>query len=160
MNRCRLDAAGKQCQKRSVIRSFLLGRAESVKAESWLRSAICGLLVFAQVFAFGHIVLVGHRICAEHGEAIHDGNVRGAHAPGEAAESAGVLLAAPVASVGHEHEHCLCMAHGRERFLMAFPVGDRLPPRAFIRFRPAPPTSALASTIALLSLAPKGSPPA
>jgi len=117
------------------------------------------LLVLAQIFAFAHIAMVGHRICAEHGEAIHASNVGSREALGEAPGRTGVALAVP-ASLGHEHEHCLCMAHGRERFLAGPPVDNRSPLLVLVRARSAPPTSAPASTIALLALAPKGSPPA
>jgi hypothetical protein len=112
------------------------------------------------MFAFAHIALVGHGICAEHGESIHAANVGLAELTGEAARTLGVVLRAPAASVGHEHEHCLCMAHGRERFLVTFSSGDRLSPPVLVCSRPAPATSTLASAIALWALAPKGSPPA
>jgi hypothetical protein len=126
-----------------------------VKAERWPRSVICGLLALAQLLAFAHIAVVGHRLCAEHGEAIHAGSRGGA----EPVRTLDVALAAPIASLGHEHEHCLCMVHGRERFLLPAPAGNRSSSLAVIRLRRVTPPFAAASVIALLSLAPKGSPP-
>ena len=124
-----------------------------------MRAAVCGLLVFAQMLAFSHVALVAHRICAEHGEAIHTSQPAAA-ATFLAQDTRTSVVPAGETAAGHDHEHCLCMAHGRERFVF--------PPRTSVgaarvgiaQLWRGSPRVALALPVALFLLAPKGSPPA
>jgi len=116
--------------------------------------------VFAQALAFSHVALVAHRICAEHGEAIHASQPDAAATPAAPDSSLASALGARGTAVGHDHEHCLCMAHSRERFVF--------PPRASAglvaiwidQLWQGSPRSVPALSVALFLLAPKGSPPA
>ena len=124
------------------------------------RAAVCGLLVFAQVIAFSHVALVAHRICAEHGEAIHASQQAEASTPLAPDGSLASVLPVRGAVLGHDHEHCLCMAHGRERCVV--PPRTRVGPVAiWIDQRwQGSPRSVSALPVELFLLAPKGSPPA
>jgi hypothetical protein len=118
------------------------------------------LLVFAQVIAFSHVALVAHRICVEHGEAIHAGQpVEVAKDPVQDYAPASVL-AARGAAMGHDHEHCLCLAHGRERFVVLPRTSDGLARVAMAGSWQGSPRLGPALPVALFLLAPKGSPPA
>jgi hypothetical protein len=117
------------------------------------------LLAFAQVLAFAHVALVAHRICAEHGEAIHASQPGQANAPAGFDSSLASVVPSRGAAVGHAHEHCLCMAYGRDRFLVPQAASDGLSwfaaaHRCLISSRTSP-----ALSITLLLIAPKGSPP-
>jgi hypothetical protein len=118
------------------------------------------LLALAQVLAFAHVALVAHRICPEHGEALH------ASHPGETVAypaTNGVfasILPSPGAAVGHDHEHCLCIAQGRERFVVQARAGDGGERLAVAHPWQVSPRPSLAPTLTLFLLAPKGSPPA
>jgi hypothetical protein len=124
-----------------------------------MRAAVCGLLVFAQVLAFSHVALVAHRICADHGEAIHVSHPAAAATSPAPGTLAGVAPAGGTAA-GHEHEHCLCLAHGRERFVVSPRTSDALAPTCIAQLWQGSPRSILARPSALFLLAPKGSPPA
>jgi hypothetical protein len=152
----RLDLARGRCQKSVVRWPTLVLAASSVKAGKGTCSAICGLLALGQVLAFAHVILVGHRTCVLHGEVVHVGS---GNAP---VTLEGVLtsVSSSSATLGHEHDHCLCMAPGRERFLSSALVNDGssslvLAGGHAIRLVVEP-----ALPIALLSFAPKNSPPA
>ena len=131
-----------------------------MKFGQWGRTAICGLLVFAQALAFSHVALVAHRICAEHGEAIHASRSDEASTPSAPDSSLASVLPARGAVVGHDHEHCLCMAHGRERFVFPPRTSAGLVVISLDHLWQGSPRSMPALPVALFLLAPKGSPPA
>jgi len=122
-----------------------------------MTAVICALLALAQLLVFAHVNLVAHRTCALHGEAVHAGVV---------AAPAGIesVLArfSPTAdtTAGHEHEHCLCMSLGRERFLLSSRPRDGAPSLVLSSGRAFPLLEMPAAPIELLSQAPKSSPPA
>jgi hypothetical protein len=118
------------------------------------------LLVFAQAMALSHVALVAHRICAEHGEAIHASQSDEAIRPPAPDSSLSSVLPARGAVVGHDHEHCLCMAHGRERFVVPPRTSAGLLAIGIDQLWQGSPRSAPAIPVALFLLAPKGSPPA
>ena len=124
-----------------------------------VRSAVCGLLALAQLIAFSHVALVAHRICSEHGEAIH-GNPLDDTAvfSGRDDESASFLPAGGDVA-GHDHEHCLCMAHSRERLVFPSPTSAGPAYFATVQLRQVLDPPAHAVPVPLLFLAPKGSPP-
>jgi hypothetical protein len=155
----RLDLAKSRCQKQVVHRSLLAQAVRPAKAGRGARAAICGLLALAQVLAFAHGATVAHRLCAEHGEAIDVGLPDEANASSALDSALASVLPSPGAAIGHVHEHCLCMAYGRERFLVPQHAGAGVPWRTtahrwLISPRPTPSLS-----VALFLLAPKGSPP-
>jgi hypothetical protein len=118
------------------------------------------LLVFAQVIAFSHVALVAHRICAEHGEAIHAGQSVEAAKDQVQDNAPASVLAARGTAMGHDHEHCLCLAHGRERFVVLPRTSDGLARVAMAGSWQGSPRLQPALPVALFLLAPKGSPPA
>jgi hypothetical protein len=125
---------------------------------AWLRLGAVSLAVFAwlgvaQLAPALHFALVVHRVCAEHGELLHEAAAPArAAAPAKAGVSAGN-------DVGHEHEHCGVLATTGSLAQLAAPSA-----------KPAPGASARAAAlrgartahvrIALLSFAPKLAPPA
>ena len=155
----RLDRGWWRCQNDCVSQSALAFAASPVKTGSWSRSAVCGALVFAQVFAFAHVALVAHRVCAEHGESVHSSPPGETLAMAEPDEALARVSDAGTAAVGHDHEHCSCMAHSRERFVLPPCVAEAVSRLAeFPGWSPSSrPSPALA--VELLLFAPKSSPP-
>ena len=79
------------------------------ECSAWLRLGAVSLVLFAalgvsQVLPALHFALVVHRVCAEHGELVHESaSVAPEVAPAEAA-----IVARD--GVSHEHEHCGVLA--------------------------------------------------
>lgn len=118
---------------------------------------ISALLVLAQVVAFAHVGLVEHRTCALHGELVHPGHVTA----GTAAEGRDVTAIHALRGVEEgDHDHCVCMAPGRERFVLSSSLADGLGPAMLGCAHGIQLAAAPALSIALLALAPKSSPPA
>jgi hypothetical protein len=131
-----------------------------VNAGRCSRSALCGLLAVAQVVAFAHVALVAHRICAEHGESIHASPAVESLASADLDEALASVSPSRGAAVGHDHEHCLCMAHSRERFVVPPRTSAELVRVEIAHSWQGSPRLAPALSVALFLLAPKGSPPA
>ena len=157
--RPRLDLVLSRCQNEKVRWLALALSARPVKAGRWARWAICGLLALAQVVAFSHVALVAHRICAEHGEAIHAIAPVESLAVSDCDSSLRSVMPAQGAGVGHDHEHCLCMAHSRERFVVPPRTSDGRPRGAVFQSWKASKQVSPAASLSLFLLAPKGSPP-
>lgn len=123
--------------------------------------ATSALLLAAQLFTLGHLLIVRHTICHEHGEAVHSGTPSEAPALHLIHESATgePALGSGAAAAEHAHEHCLAQANTRERFAW-LPTADLLP-GALPSAKPLPSlaTVALPPAVAVLLLAPKNSPP-
>lgn len=158
--RPRLDLVLSRCQNEMVRWPAPALSARPVKAGRWVCSAISGLLAVAQVVAFSHVAFVAHRICAEHGEAIHAiAPVESLAAP-DCDSALGSVMPARGAGVGHDHEHCLCMAHSRERFVVPPRTSDVRPRVAVFQSWKVSQQAWPAPARALFLLAPKASPPA
>ena len=119
------------------------------------------LLLAAQLATLGHLLIVRHTLCREHGEAIHSGSPRQAQAMRPTHEGA---LADPALRGGgqpavHSHDHCLAQANTRERFAL-LPAPDSMPGPLLVAATP-PSLSAVgtAPAVAVFLLAPKNSPP-
>jgi hypothetical protein len=129
---------------------------------AWLRVAATSIALFA-LLGIGHVLpalhfaLVAHRICAEHGELLHDA------APEPSAEAASRSSVPELAAgqhAGHEHDHC---------GVLALPGSFGAAPSAAWR-EPSAPSEPVADAsagerpahvgIALLMRAPKLAPPA
>jgi len=120
--------------------------------------ALAAMFLASQVSSFTHDLLFTHVTCLEHGERIHANEALSspAPAPGDSPE----VTAASTDASGPGHEHCLATAARREE--------SGVPPaRQVEELAPGKPTVALAAvdvaggtSVALLRLAPKGSPPA
>ena len=114
-------------------------------------------LLVGQLSALAHSMAVAHDRCPEHGELVH--RAVGGPAPAAALPPGTQNAVLSVAAiVGHGHEHCISFWGRRE---LAGP-----PPRPSIELAPPPALStrpidapALGSRSALLSFAPKTSPP-
>jgi hypothetical protein len=153
-----LDDAIRQCQKKLVRRARILPAVTFARMKLWARVAFCCVLAVAQLLTFAHGAMVTHRICPEHGEAVHTA-VRGVESPVSAKTTPGLALQAqPIDADGHDHEHCLSMAHGRTKLVMPLPAwGGLIDEPAIAEW--SDPAPSLFPGVALLSLAPKGSPP-
>jgi hypothetical protein len=123
--------------------------------------ATSGLLLVAQLLALGHLAIVRHTICSEHGEAIHSGSpgeargLRPAH-EGAAADPA-LGQGGPPAE--HSHDHCLALANTRERFAL-LPALDLITgPLVAAARLPSLSAVSAAPAVAVLFFAPKNSPP-
>lgn len=89
-----------------MIRGSAIGR----RGLEWLRATAASVALFA-LLGVGHLLpalhfaLVAHRICAEHGELVHEA----APAPVVAERSSGPELVVGE-HAAHEHEHCGVLA--------------------------------------------------
>jgi hypothetical protein len=81
-------------------------------------------------------------------------------APAEAESILARVSPTADSTAGHEHEHCLCMSLGRERFLLSSRPHDASHPIVQSSERGFSLLAWMAAPIDLLSLAPKSSPPA
>jgi hypothetical protein len=119
------------------------------------------LLLAAQLLTLGHLLIVRHTICPEHGEAIHSGSPSETQALGPSHEGStnAPALDGGAAPAEHEHDHCLAQANTRERFAL-LPAADSMPGPLLLA-PPLPSLAAVAATpaVAVLRLAPKNSPP-
>jgi hypothetical protein len=116
-----------------------------------------GLLALAQILAFAHMALVEHRTCALHGEALHGGH----GAPTPSIETYSFPTAQPTGDAASDgHDHCVSVAPGRERFVMGPRGGDDASSQVSVQPRGSRDLERPAHPIAVISLAPKNSPPA
>ena len=150
----RLDLTPARCQKQFVRRPILAPTASPANAGRGIRVAICGLLALAQLSLLSHAALVTHRTCALHGEAIHTSGVTVSPRLDFTPDAA-----APAAADPADHDHCLSLAVARERFLPESPAHDGAPALALAPDHAIPAIARPTPGIALLSLAPKSSPP-
>ncbi len=123
--------------------------------------AISTLLLLAQFATLGHLLIVRHTICPEHGEALHAGAY--GQAQGLPATHAGATndpaLDKGTAPAEHAHDHCLARANTRERFAL-LPFLDVAPgPLLLAAPLPSRTSAAVTPALAVLRLAPKNSPP-
>jgi len=119
------------------------------------------LLLAAQLITLGHLLIVRHTICPEHGEAIHSESLSHAQAtsPSDESAAAGAALGSGAPPTEHAHDHCLARANPRERFaLLRAPhvLADPPPPTAILLSLSA---VSMAPAVAALLIAPKNSPP-
>jgi hypothetical protein len=123
--------------------------------------AISTLLLAAQLLTLGHLLIVRHTICPEHGEAIHSASPSETQALRPSHEGA---TNAPALDVGatpaeHAHDHCLAQANTRERFAL-LPAADLTTgPLLLAPLRPSLAAVVLTPAVGVLLLAPKTSPP-
>ncbi len=119
---------------------------------------IAALSLVAQLGSVAHLAVVQHVTCLEHGEQIDVARDSGAPAVADAKPVTEPHIAAS-GEPGHGHEHCPLAAFRRQRALPESHARVLPPatadPRAFVLAAHVTPAPA----IALLSLAPKSSPP-
>jgi hypothetical protein len=119
------------------------------------------LLLAAQLLTLGHLLIVRHTICPEHGEAIHSGSPSEARALHRTHEGgvADPALGGGAPPAEHAHDHCLAQANTRERFAL-LPVPELIPaPLLVAATFPSLAGVSMAPAVAVLLLAPKNSPP-
>jgi len=119
------------------------------------------LLLAAQLLTLGHLLVVRHTICPEHGEAIHSASSSQVQAmrPGHQSAAADPALDSGATPAEHAHDHCLARANTRERFAL-LPVPELVPgPLLAAATPPSPSVVGAAPALALLRVAPKNSPP-
>ena len=117
------------------------------------------LALFLQGSSSGHMLLVEHTRCAEHGELVHDGRAHHHDA------GAGVEVAAPVLegvsgeAQDQAHEHCIPSADRRDALLAI--VDAQVAPCSIAVSPGAPPADPFtAAAEKRFRVAPKNSPPA
>ncbi len=122
--------------------------------------AIALLALSTQVASVGHLLLVRHTMCPEHGELVESAASGGpaARAAAVARRSASSAIRADaVALEEHGHVHCALAANRRAAHTPAALASVKMPPSP----APAAPACALARPLlqAIYVLAPKASPP-
>jgi hypothetical protein len=123
--------------------------------------ATCYLLLTAQFLILGHLLVVRHSFCSEHGEAVHPGPPGLALATHLGCDGAATnpMVAGEAPSAEQGHEHCLAMATTRERFAV-WPATDlATEPVYLVASFPLWSKVDQAVAVAVLRLAPKNSPP-
>jgi hypothetical protein len=118
-------------------------------------------LLAAQMLSIGHLVLVRHSTCAEHGDVIH--GPAGEPHEGRFAESLSSsdgTVAGTVPQAEGGHDHCLICTTTRERFALTPPVRtsvDQVGPSVSLV---SPSHTGAMAPVAVLVFSPKNSPPA
>jgi hypothetical protein len=108
--------------------------------------------LFAQMVALGHQASVRHTTCAEHGELVDGGQ-------DASPTTARLAIVAATGGETHDHDHCSIWSPRRS------PLGHLAQAQLLGEVTPAPILAAAlpsldASTVAILRIAPKTSPPA
>lgn len=143
-----------------AVRAALAGKVRRRRPATWLRSwqailVTLGLLI-AQGPMVAHLLLVRHVTC-EHGELVEGGSHAESH---EASADDGSAGERAEKGTGEEssHEHCDALALRHRPTAMGIVVG----PATLLEIERSPSVGegAEARPVPLLSLAPKGSPPA
>jgi hypothetical protein len=119
------------------------------------------LLLAAQLATLGHLLMVRHTICPEHGEAIHAASPSEAQALRASPEGlvSGPALGGGATPAEHADDHCLARANTRERFAL-LPIPEAITgPLLATATLPSLSSVAVAPAVAVLLLAPKNSPP-
>jgi len=153
------------CSLRKVGNTRRLAMASSLKQPSgslMIRRAcvLAGLLtLFMQGSSGGHMLLVEHTRCAEHGELVHDGDAH-RHVAGEHAHADSTSVhGTPDASSGEAHDHCALSIDRRDAF-----VSICTPARSTHALETphasAPTDAFVVARTARFRIAPKNSPPA
>jgi len=116
------------------------------------------LAVVLQGSSGGHMLLVEHSRCAEHGELVHGDAHQHEADPGRQAESA-VLDGLPDAGSDEAHEHCSVLSDRRDAHvpIATAGAGMRVPEA---QDELSVPGADIAPSTSRLQLAPKTSPPA
>ncbi|HJX66743.1 MAG TPA: hypothetical protein VJ860_22650 [Polyangia bacterium] len=119
------------------------------------------LLLAAQLLSLGHLLIVRHTICPEHGEAIHSGARSETQAlpPTHERATSDPALDVGAAPAEHAHDHCLAQANTRERFALLPSADLTTGPLLLAPLRPSLAAVALTPAVSVLLLAPKNSPP-
>ncbi len=123
-----------------------------------LAMALSCLCLVAQLASSAHLYMVRHTLCPEDGELVHTSGAvptrAAAFEPGETS-----LLSTSSAGTGHEHEHCFLASHRTQSVARNSRFAVALPPPAVAEPCHALSPSGRVSSVALLLLAPKTSPP-
>ena len=109
-----------------------------------------------QVASLGHMLLVRHAICLEHGELIHSDQV---DAPATSMPRGAGPSASPADAPALEnrgHVHCALVARRRDVHVPRLLTAVALPPMLGLA---APPCTVALLPIQTIAVAPKGSPP-
>lgn len=133
------------------------------RVAAWLSLAFSTLLLVSHVARAGHLLLVAHERCAEHGELVHGDDEHGGTSSDTTArvgdaerEEAAPALGAERAPEGHDHCDALAIEHDPQPLAVA--VDDvRLLDGYLLPWSLRPGVNDAA--VELLLLAPKNSPP-
>ena len=125
-----------------------------------LSLALAATFLAAQLLSFSHLLLVQHVTCPEHGELIH---IEEAPPVGvqdlSVAQTAVPEVRRAAVAAGHDHEHCLLIASRRNAVVGQPP--EQVPAVGSVALLIAGvPRSPSETSVELLLLAPKSSPPA
>jgi hypothetical protein len=121
------------------------------------------LLLAAQILSLGHLLVVGHVTCPEHGDIIHARKPhQGSHAQGSDGDDAAGrrFVEETVPQAESVHDHCAICTSTHERFALLPPT--RQPTSSVEVAHPTPPSSESGpfAPVDLIVLSPKNSPPA
>jgi hypothetical protein len=121
-------------------------------------SVLATVALAGQVTSFAHLVLVRHVTCAEHGELVEVGRVRATAKPTEHHRPTNAVSAEST-DIAHGHDHCVIAPMRRDRIASRPPAAlDSIHIDAYGTIG-AIAADDIAPPIAVISLAPKNSPP-
>jgi hypothetical protein len=139
---------------------LLTGKSVRARARGMRLASVFVLAV--QVLSFGHLLLVHHVTCPEHGEVIHTSHSAAA-LPGRANwDTAGAVqhsIAATEPSEGDDHDHCLACVESNRRTVLSEPAQALAHHTFVISVAGATTRTAFFAPIDLILLSPKSSPP-
>jgi hypothetical protein len=122
---------------------------------------ISRILLAIQVLSLGHLLLVRHVTCPQHGDIIHAHSAE-LSSPVQSVERPtslpGAALAAPVAVDG-DHDHCQVCTESNRRFAVLPPATPVLGDVTLAISTPRPDWDEVFAPIDLIRLCPKSSPP-
>lgn len=117
------------------------------------------LALFLQGSSGGHMLLVEHSRCSEHGELVHRGDAHQHLAPEHAHADSAAVHRVPDAGSNDGHEHCAMSVDRRGAVVsISTPLVSTHAPKVPQVFAPA--DASVVSQTARFRIAPKNSPPA
>jgi hypothetical protein len=121
------------------------------------------LLLAAQILSLGHLLLVRHRTCSEHGDVIHSGQPHEELPAPPIAEgdlASGQPIVGAASRAAGDHHHCLICTVTRERFAL-LPSASTGAESIELTVALVPSSDASPfAPVAVIVLSPKNSPPA
>ena len=119
---------------------------------------VSGFLLAVQILSFGHLLLVRHVTCPEHGDFIHVQRSSFGPATADAGSVLQRSILATEPCVDAEHDHCLACVETNRRALLSGPP-QVLEHHAFAVSALRGSRAAFFAPIDLIRLSPKSSPP-
>jgi hypothetical protein len=117
------------------------------------------LLLAAQILSLGHLLIVRHATCPEHGDVMHAGQWHEARLARFDAVEGRASLGGSVPRAESGHDHCLICTLTHERFALLPPAGASATPIESAIGLPSRLDTSPFAPVAVIAFSPKNSPP-